>query len=96
MPKPVIITAHTICLTSDIDKDSLKDIDIDMVILEYIDIDIDLFENIVIVIDERIFQNIDINKMLKELGFGISNTPSPPSLLSFKMSTFCYSKYIYD
>ena len=72
----------------------MKDIDIDMVILEYIDIDIDFFENIVIVIDKRISQNIDIDKMSNELGFGISNTPSPPRLLSFKMSTFCYSKYI--
>ena len=54
-----------------IDKDNLKnidiDIDIDMAILENIDIDID--------IDKGILQNIDIDKISYQLGFGISNTP---------------------
>ena len=55
----------------DIDKDNLKnidiDIDIDMAILENIDIDIN--------IDKGILQNIDIDKISYRLGFGISNTP---------------------
>ena len=49
----------------DIDKDNLKNIDIDMAILENIDIDI----------DKGILQNIDIDKISYRLGFGISNTP---------------------
>ena len=54
----------------DIDKDNLKniDIDIDMAILGNIDIDID--------IDKGILQNIDIDKISYRLGFGISNTPN--------------------
>ena len=56
----------------DIDKDNLRnidiDIDIDMAILENIDIDID--------IDKGILQNIDIDKISYRLGFGISNTPT--------------------
>ena len=56
----------------DIDKDNLKnidiDIDIDMAILENIDIDI--------AIDKGILQNIDIDKISYRLGFGISNTPT--------------------
>ena len=55
----------------DIDKDNLKNIDIDidifMAILENIDIDID--------INEGILQDIDIDKISYQLGFGISNTP---------------------
>ena len=59
----------------DIDKDNLKNIHIyiDMAILENIHIDID--------IQKGILQNIDIDKVLYRLGFGISNTPictSPP------------------
>ena len=59
----------------DIDKDNLKniDIDIDMAILENIDIDID--------IDKGILQNIDIDKISYRLGFGISNTPTWPTLI---------------
>ena len=48
------------------DKDNLKNIDIDMAILENIDIDI----------DKGILQNIDIDKISYRLGFGISNTPT--------------------
>ena len=64
-----------------IDKDNLKNIDIDMAILENIDIDID--------IDKGILQNIDIDKISYRLGFGISNTPSP------KASRAPKAQYIY-
>ena len=61
----------------DIDKDNLKNIDIDinidMVILENI-VDMDFLENIDI--DKGILKNIDIDKISYRLGFGISNTPS--------------------
>ena len=53
------------------------DIDIDMVILENIDIDIDMdfleYIDIDIDIDKGILQNIDIDKILYRLEFGISN-----------------------
>ena len=60
-----------------IDKDILENIniniDIDMVLLENIDIDIDIefLENIDIY--KGICQNIDIDKILYQLEFGISN-----------------------
>ena len=52
-----------------IDKDNLKniDIDIDLVILE--NIDMDILENI----DKGILQNINIDKILYRFEFGISN-----------------------
>ena len=61
----------------DIDKDNLKNIDIDinidMVILENI-VDMDFLENINI--DKGILQNIDIDKISNRLEFGISNRAS--------------------
>ena len=64
----------------DINKDNLKNIDIDMAILENIDIDIDIdmaiLENIDIDIDKGILQNVDIDKISYRLEFGISNTPT--------------------
>ena len=62
-----------------IDKDNLKNIDIniEMVILENIDIDIDIdmdfLENIDINIDKGILQNIGIDRISYRLEFGISN-----------------------
>ena len=57
----------------DIDKDNLENIyiniDIDMVILE--NINMDFLENIHI--EKGILQNIDIDKILYQLEFGISN-----------------------
>ena len=44
-------------------KDNLKNIDIDMVILENIDIDMDFLENINTDIDKGILKNIDIDKI---------------------------------
>ena len=49
-----------------IDKDNLKNVVLDMAILENIDIDM----------NKGIWQNIDIDKISYRLGFGISNTPS--------------------
>ena len=59
------------------------DIDIDMVILENIDIDIDMdfLENIEI--DKGILQNIDIDKILYRLEFGISNRASGKRMVLF-------------
>ena len=58
-----------------IDKDNLKNIDvdinIDMVILENIDIDMDSVENIDI--NKGILQNINIDKILYRLEFCILN-----------------------
>ena len=48
-----------------------------MAILENIDIDID--------IDKGILQNIDIDKILYQLGFGISNTPIQSSTQSLRI-----------
>ena len=67
--------------TIDIDMKSSRnidiDIDIDKAILENIDIDIDIdkeiLENINIDIDKEISENIDIDKILNRLEFGISN-----------------------
>ena len=51
-----------------IDKDNLKNVVLDMAILENIDIDM----------NKGIWQNIDIDKISYRLGFGISNTPTIP------------------
>ena len=53
----------------------MKNIDIDMVILENIDIDMDFLENIDINIDidKGILKNIDIDKISYRLEFSISN-----------------------
>ena len=62
----------------------MKNIDIDMIILENIDIDIDMdfLENIDIDVDinEGILQNIDINKISYRLEFGISNSAMSKSV----------------
>ena len=54
----------------------MKNIDIDMVILENIDIDIDeeILKNIDIDIGKAILQNIDIDKILYRFEFGIYRT----------------------
>ena len=57
------------------------DIDIDMASLE--NIDKDFLENIDIDKDKGILQNIDIDKISYQLGFGISNTPSPRPIFIF-------------
>ena len=55
-----------------------------MVILENIDINMDFFLNTDIDIDinKGILQNIDIDKILYRLEFGISNRASPGAQLS--------------
>ena len=57
-------------------KDILENIDIDIDVGININIIIDINIDIDIDIDKGILQNIDINKILYRLGFGISNTPS--------------------
>ena len=51
----------------------LENIDIDMDFLENIDIDMDFLESIDNDIDKGILQNINIDKILYWLEFGISN-----------------------
>ena len=73
-----------------IDKDNLKNIYIDMVILEniYINIDIIFLENIAI--NKGILQNIDFDKILYRLEFGISNRAShrvPPVAFIVKVTS---------
>ena len=79
----------------DIDKAILEnidiDIDIDKAVLEYIDIDIDIdkdiLENIDIDINNEISENIDIDKILTRLEFGISNRANVQSLLKSWINT---------
>ena len=59
-------------------------IDIDMVILENIDINIDIdmdfLRNIDINIEKGILKNMDIDKVLYRLEFGILNRANPPQV----------------
>ena len=76
---------ENIDINIDIDKEDLKKIDVDMAI----------FENI----DQGILQNIDIDKILYRLGFGISNTPSrdPSGRLAYRPTILkCWSQYKSD